>query len=51
VEELDEHSCIANVGSDSPRMLALWVGMIDMEFEVQDGTELADHSARWPSAT
>ncbi len=42
VEAIDEHTCFANVGSDSPHMLALWLGMIDADFEVHD-PELAHH--------
>jgi predicted DNA-binding transcriptional regulator YafY len=43
VEAVDEGTCIVNVGSDSPRWLALWLGMIDADFEVDDCPELADH--------
>ncbi len=42
VEAIDEHSCFANVGSDSPHMLALWLGLIDADFEVGDRSELAE---------
>jgi predicted DNA-binding transcriptional regulator YafY len=42
VEPFDAQSCFVNVGSDSARMLALWVGMIDADFEVHDCPELAD---------
>ena len=42
VEAVDEHRCFADVGSESPRLLALWLGMIDADFEVDDCPELAD---------
>ena len=41
VEAIDAESCIANVGSDTPRMLAFWIAMIDEEFDAQDHPELA----------
>jgi predicted DNA-binding transcriptional regulator YafY len=43
VEAVDERTCIVDVGSDSPRWLALWLGMLDADFEVDDCPELADH--------
>jgi predicted DNA-binding transcriptional regulator YafY len=42
VEAIDDRTCFASVGSDSPQMLALWLGMMDADFEVQDSQELAD---------
>ncbi|ALG12035.1 helix-turn-helix transcriptional regulator [Kibdelosporangium phytohabitans] len=42
VEPVDEQTCRVNVGSDNPRMLALWLGMLDADFEVTDSVELAD---------
>jgi predicted DNA-binding transcriptional regulator YafY len=38
--------CVADVGSDSPHMLALWVGMLDVDFEVLSPPDLADAFAR-----
>jgi predicted DNA-binding transcriptional regulator YafY len=40
VEAIDDETCVVNVGSDSPHELALWVGMIDEDFEVDDAPEL-----------
>jgi predicted DNA-binding transcriptional regulator YafY len=34
--------CVINVGSDSPRMLAAWVGLLDVDFEVLEPPELVD---------
>ncbi len=42
VEEVDESSCFVNVGSDTPRMLAFWLAMVDEDFEAGDHPELAD---------
>jgi predicted DNA-binding transcriptional regulator YafY len=41
VEAIDEHTCYANVGSDNAHELALWLGLIDADFEAGDDTELA----------
>ncbi|MBF6336459.1 YafY family transcriptional regulator [Nocardia abscessus] len=37
-----EH-CVAHVGSDSPHMLTLYLGLADVEFEVLDSPVLAEH--------
>jgi hypothetical protein len=42
VEALDAGTCLVNVGSDTPRMLAFWLAMIDEDFEAGDHPELAD---------
>ena len=42
VEAVDQRSCFVNVGSDSPRMLAFWLAMIDVDFEAGDYPELAN---------
>jgi predicted DNA-binding transcriptional regulator YafY len=42
VDPIDEHTCHVNVGSDNPRMLALWLGMLDADFDITDNPELAD---------
>jgi predicted DNA-binding transcriptional regulator YafY len=43
VESVDERTCLVDVGSDSSSMLAVWLGMLDADFEVDDCPELADH--------
>jgi hypothetical protein len=40
-EVIDESSCTVEFGSDGPRELALWWGMLDADFEAQDAPELA----------
>jgi hypothetical protein len=42
VEAIDEHTCYANVGSDTAHDLALWLGLIDADFEAGDDADLAD---------
>jgi predicted DNA-binding transcriptional regulator YafY len=42
VEAIDARSCFASVGSDTPRMLAFWLAMVDEEFEAADHPELAE---------
>jgi predicted DNA-binding transcriptional regulator YafY len=41
VEAIDEQTCYANIGSDTPHDLALWVGLIDADFEAGDDPDLA----------
>ncbi|MEI8410619.1 MULTISPECIES: helix-turn-helix transcriptional regulator [unclassified Kribbella] len=38
---VDETTCIVEVGSDDPHQLALWLGLLDADFEVLDAPELA----------
>jgi predicted DNA-binding transcriptional regulator YafY len=42
VEAIDDHTCYASVGSDNAHQLALWLGLIDADFEAGDDHELAD---------
>jgi predicted DNA-binding transcriptional regulator YafY len=42
VEAVDQHTCFVDVGSDSPEMLALYLGMLDADFEVGDSPELVE---------
>jgi hypothetical protein len=43
VEPIDGRACRVEVGSDSPAMLALWLGMLDADFEVEGSPELDEH--------
>ncbi|MBA9002303.1 helix-turn-helix transcriptional regulator [Thermomonospora cellulosilytica] len=43
IEPIDDRTCWLNVGSDTPHTLALWLGMLDTDFEVADSPELAAH--------
>jgi predicted DNA-binding transcriptional regulator YafY len=38
---VDETACIVEMGSDDPHQLALWLGLLDADFEVLDAPELA----------
>jgi predicted DNA-binding transcriptional regulator YafY len=42
VEAVDDRSCIVSAGSDTPHMLALYLGMLDADFEVEDPPELVE---------
>jgi predicted DNA-binding transcriptional regulator YafY len=45
VEPIDDHTCVIDVGSDGPQMLALYLGMLDADFRVDASAapDLADH--------
>jgi predicted DNA-binding transcriptional regulator YafY len=43
VEAVDERTCVADVGSDTPQMLAVYLGMLDADFEVVEPAELVEH--------
>jgi predicted DNA-binding transcriptional regulator YafY len=40
-EVIDADTCVIEVGSDDPNQLALWLALLDAEFEVLDAPELA----------
>jgi predicted DNA-binding transcriptional regulator YafY len=42
VEAVDDHTCIVHVGSDTPQMLAAYLGMLDADFDVDGPAELVD---------
>jgi predicted DNA-binding transcriptional regulator YafY len=42
VEAVDEHTCNLNVGSDTPQMLAVYLGMLGVDFEVGEPPELLE---------
>ncbi len=42
VEAVDEHTCIVNAGSETPQMLAAYLGMLDVDFEVSESPELVE---------
>ena len=43
---MDDRSCIATAGADDPTVLALYLGMLDVDFDLLDAPELADALAR-----
>jgi len=42
VEAVDQHTCVVNAGSDTPQMLAVYLGMLDVDFEVGEPPELVE---------
>ncbi|MEV6235918.1 WYL domain-containing protein [Lentzea sp. NPDC051838] len=42
-EAIDEHTCRMTAGSDTPAMLAVYLGMLDSDFEVDGPPELVHH--------
>ena len=36
IDPIDEHTCRVHVGSDTPEMLALYLGMLGADFEIED---------------
>jgi predicted DNA-binding transcriptional regulator YafY len=42
LEPVDERSCIATTGADNPYLLAVYLGMLDVDFDVIDSPELAE---------
>jgi predicted DNA-binding transcriptional regulator YafY len=46
VEPVDEHTCMVDAGSDTPQMLAVYLGMLDLDFEVGEPPELVEQLRR-----
>jgi len=42
VQPLDRHRCVIEAGSDSPGMLAVYLGMLEADFEVHEPPELVE---------
>jgi predicted DNA-binding transcriptional regulator YafY len=42
VQPLDQHRCVIEAGSDSPGMLAVYLGMLEADFEVHQPPELVE---------
>jgi predicted DNA-binding transcriptional regulator YafY len=42
VEAVEERSCVADVGADTPQMLAVYLGMLEVDFEVDRPPELVE---------
>jgi predicted DNA-binding transcriptional regulator YafY len=42
LEPVDERSCIATTGADDPYLLALYLGLLGVDFDVIDAPELAE---------
>jgi predicted DNA-binding transcriptional regulator YafY len=46
LEPVDEHTCVLETGSDTPHLLTVYLGMLDVDFEVIEPPELVDHLRR-----
>jgi predicted DNA-binding transcriptional regulator YafY len=46
LEPVDERTCIATAGADDPTVLALYLGMLDVDFDILDAPELAEALAQ-----
>jgi predicted DNA-binding transcriptional regulator YafY len=42
VEAVDERTCIISAGSETPQMLAVYLGMLDVDFEADEAPELVE---------
>lgn len=42
IESIDEQTCFANVGSDSAHELAMWLALLDADFDASDDQALAE---------
>ncbi|MEU8042148.1 YafY family protein [Streptosporangium sp. NPDC049078] len=55
VEAVDEHTCVLNTGADSLHVIAVYLGMLDLDFEVTEPPELVEHmralAARYARST
>jgi hypothetical protein len=40
IEPVDERTCVLSAGSDNPHLLALYLGWLDVDFEVTDPPDL-----------
>jgi predicted DNA-binding transcriptional regulator YafY len=46
LEPVDDRTCIATAGADDPAVLALYLGLLDVDFDILDAPELAEALAR-----
>ncbi|MEV0620725.1 WYL domain-containing protein [Nonomuraea sp. NPDC050404] len=46
IEPVDENTCLLRLGGDDLNGIAVWVGYLDVDFEVLDPPELAEHVRR-----
>jgi hypothetical protein len=55
VEAVDEHTCVLDTGADSLTTLAVYLGLLEVDFEVTEPPELVAHlcalTARYTRAT
>jgi hypothetical protein len=46
IEPVDDRTCIVDAGADSAEVLAVYLGMLGADFEVEGDSELATHVGR-----
>jgi predicted DNA-binding transcriptional regulator YafY len=46
LEAIDEHTCALETGADTPHMLAVYLGMLDVDFHVTDPPEIVEYLRR-----
>lgn len=46
VEAVDDQTCVIDAGADTPGMLAHYIGLLDVDFEVIEPPELVEHVRR-----
>ena len=46
LEPVDDRPCIATAGAADPTVLALYLGMLDVDFDLLDAPELAEALAK-----
>lgn len=46
VEAVDDKSCILDAGADTPLLLAMYLGALDVDFDVDGAPELVDQFTR-----
>ena len=46
IEATDDHMCVVDVGADTPHMIAHYIGLLDVDFDVIEPPELVDHVRR-----
>ena len=46
IEPIDERTCVVDAGADSAEILAVYLGMLGADFEIDGGSELAAHVSR-----
>ena len=43
VESVDDHTCVLVTGADSLEIIAVYIGMLGLDFRVDDPPDLVEH--------
>lgn len=46
IEPVDEHTCRLHIGAETPHALAFLLGALEVDFDIEDAPELAEHLLR-----